>query len=202
MNVKLLSFIVFSLFLHGISAQPLERNLVRYGFRAGLNFSNMNFSKGSPPPAVPIESSWNEGGIAGFFIIAPLSGSFYIQPEYLFSQMGGKATSLSTSYEFNYISLPVFLRWEAISRLSFIAGPQFQLLINAKQKNKESGSMITKGLEDRSLGATFGVEYDITSTFGVGIKYMLGLNHISSEAVMDSQEFKYEMFQFSLFYIF
>ncbi|UJH91730.1 PorT family protein [Antarcticibacterium sp. 1MA-6-2] len=50
----------------------------------------MNFSKGSPPPESAVNTNWQPGITAGFLMLVPLTGNFSVQPEYLFSQMGGK----------------------------------------------------------------------------------------------------------------
>jgi hypothetical protein len=194
------TLLFYSLFLGSI-LQAQEKP-VRFGIRAGVNFSSMNYSEGSPPPEISVRSSWKAGGAAGFLMIVPLSGNFYIQPEYLYSQMGGKLSSTQTTYEFNYLSLPVFLRWEATQRLSFLAGPEFSLLINAKEKNGDSIEVVTKGLEDRSLAAAFGTEFNINPSFLIGVKYMIGINHIDYIEIQQDKGFKYEMLQGSIVYIF
>ena len=126
-----------------------ENNKVRFGLRAGMNLSHLNFSRVSLPSEKPLEMSWQAGGAGGLFMIVPLHESFFIQPEYLFSQTGGKAESSNLHYNLNYLSLPVFLRWEMRNRFSFILGPQFDLLINADQKNQTSE--ITAHTESRKI---------------------------------------------------
>lgn len=195
-------FILLLLWVNNAIAQPLDNQNVRFGIRAGMNFSSMNFVDDSLPSEISNEATWKSGGVVGLFMIVPLYGSFYIQPEYLYSQMGGITKSPQTKFEYNYLSMPVFLRWQAGQRFSLLLGPQFDLLINAKQKNGESIEVITEELEDRSIGATFGVEISLGQSFLVGIRYMRGINEIDYFRIPENQEFKYEMLQVSIGYIF
>lgn len=175
---------------------------VRYGIRAGLNYSNLNFSDVSTAPENPLETTWKPGFVGGFYMVVPLAGSFLIQPEYLYSQTGGKAESSNLYYSLSYLSLPVFLRWEAIERFSIIAGPQFDLLIDARQKNKENPK-ITSETESRSVGVTGGIEWDINNNFGIGVRYFETMHELWIP-ITDAQrlEFKHQLFQASLFYNF
>lgn len=194
-------FLLFSFLFLGSILNAQEKP-VRFGIRAGVNFSTVNFVDDSLPSEILKETTWKSGGVLGLFMIVPLSGSFYIQPEYLYSQMVGGTKSPQTRFEFNYLSMPVFLRWEAMHRFSLLAGPQFDLLINAKQKNGESIEVITEELEDRSIGATFVAEVNLGQSFLVGIRYMVGINEIDYNSNLENLEFKHEMLQVSVVYIF
>src|SRR6476659_10956334 len=94
-------FIFFGLTLHVAKAQVYsEPEFKRFGFRAGVNFSHMNFAKGVPP--VPIETSWHTGINFGFVMVVPIAENLYFQPEYAYSQMGGEVKSADTVYKLNY----------------------------------------------------------------------------------------------------
>lgn len=144
----------------------LSQDNTRFGVRAGLNFSHMDFSEGSPPPEIPIETNWEPGLVAGFVVVIPVYRNFYFQPEYLFSQMGGELKKLEKKYSFNYLSLPVLLRWEYKS-FYLTGGPQFELVINSREKLQNSHSKDDSIIEQRHIGITGGIGYNFFSTFGV-----------------------------------
>lgn len=175
---------------------------VRFGVKAGVNFSHINFSKGSPPPEVPIETNWHPGVNFGFLMIVPFAENFFIQPEYMFSQMGGEIEDVDTKYRFNYFSLPVLLRWEIGRKFAVLAGPQFDLLINGKKETGGDSSDATHDIEHRSIGAAVGLEYSFVDNFAIGARYVHGLNHIGLRHEDNLQEFKYEMAQLYVNYKF
>ncbi|MEO5890779.1 MAG: porin family protein [Ferruginibacter sp.] len=194
---KNLSLLIISIFLlHTLTAQVFnEPELKKFGFKAGANFSHINFAKGVPPPTIPIETTWGAGLNIGFIMLVHVAGDLYIQPEYSYSQMGGEIKSSKTVYKLNYFSLPVFLKYELHEKIFLMAGPQFDLLINAKKTVGGTSSNITHDTEERSLAVTGGIEYELTPTFSIGARYMYGFNHIGLGQRSDIQEFKYETAQ-------
>lgn len=196
MKKSLSLLIVLFLLLQVLTAQNNDKPVFkRFGFRAGINFSHINFSRGSPPPVDPIETSWNTGINLGFLIMVPLSEKLFIQPEYLYSQMGGKVKSSNTIYKLNYFSMPVFLKYQLHEKFFLLAGPQFDLLLNAKKTVNGTSSDITHDTEERSLAITAGIEFRLIKSLSVCARYMHGLNHIGIGQRSDIQEFKYEMLQ-------
>lgn len=193
---KIIGVLVMLLVQYAVRAQfDRAPEFKRFGFRAGANFSHINFAKGVPPPAVPMETSWEPGLSFGFFMVVPITGIFYFQPEYLYAQTGGKIKTTNTAFKMNYISLPLFLKCQVHEKFALVAGPQFDLLINAKKTVDGSQTNITHDTEERSISATAGIEYQIMESLSVCARYMYGLNHIGIGQRSDLQEFKYEMAQ-------
>jgi hypothetical protein len=189
-------FILFILTLHVAKAQAYsEPEFKRFGFRAGVNSSHMNFAKGVPPPPVPIETSWHTGINLGFVMVVPIAENLYFQPEYAYSQMGGEVKSSDTAYHLNYLSMPLFLKYQLFEKFSVMAGPQFDLLIDSKRTVGGKSATITHDTEERSLSAVIGIEYDLIESLSVGARYVYGINHIGLGQRSDIQEFKYEMVQ-------
>lgn len=198
-NIKISLLFLFLFFGSILNAQEKP---VRFGIRAGMNFSTMTFLDNSLPPENSTETTGKSGGVLGLLMIVPLSGNFFIQPEYLYSQMGGFTKYPQTKIDLNYLSMPVFLRWEAMPRFSLLAGPQLDFLINAKQKAQQSAEDLTENIEARSLGVTFGTDILFYQAFLLGIRYVVGINDVDYFWGMENEEFKNEMLQISLVYIF
>ena len=104
--------------------------------------------------------------------------------------MGGKEKKSGTVYKLNYFSMPVFLKYQLTDKFSIMAGPQFDLLINAKKIASGSSSTITHDTEERSLALSGGVEFRIIRQLSMCARYLHGINHIDI-----GQEFKFEMLQ-------
>lgn len=168
---------------------------VRFGAKIGLNFSNTNFNRGVPAPPVAVDTKWKPGIAAGFLLQVPLSKLFSLQQEYLFSQMGGEIKDSGTEYKFSYLSLPLLLKYGFLSRFSLFAGPQFDLLIQAKQQINGASLDITHDTEERSIGAVAGAEYYVLKNVSLTGRYMHGLNHIGIGQRSDITEFMYESVQ-------
>ncbi|WP_324672717.1 outer membrane beta-barrel protein [Hymenobacter sp. GOD-10R] len=174
---------------------PGEKAAVRFGARLGANITNTNFNQGFPKPVVSVETTWKAGVMAGFFWQIPLRKNLFLQQEYLFSQMGGAEKSTGTTYQLRYLSLPLLLQYKPLSKLAFVVGPQFDLLLQAKERTNGTTTTITHDTEERSFGATAGLEFYITNGFSLQARYMQGLNHIGIGQRSDVQEFKHQMVQ-------
>lgn len=193
MKKNLLLFWVFSMCIQVVAGQNNSRTeFHRFAFKSGINISHVNFAQGSPPPAIPIDTYRKTGITAGLLILVPLTGRFFLQPEYLYSQMGGQEKKSGTVYKLNYFSMPVLMKYQLSERLSVMAGPQFDLLINAKKIYEGSSSSITHDTEGRSLSITGGVEFKIVKSLSLNARYLHGINHIDM-----GQEFKFQMLQFT-----
>ena len=99
------------------------------GIKAGLNLSNMTFSS-SGYTTSPSFSPALHGGV---YLTAMFSEHLGLQPEVLFSGQGAKSDN--DKYKLNYITVPVLVRYNVNSLLSFHAGPQVGFLMSAKEKN-------------------------------------------------------------------
>ncbi len=170
---------------------------IRFGVKAGLNVSNADFNRGFPEPAAPVATAWRPGVVAGLLLQVPVGGRFSLQPEYLYSQMGGKKTGPDADYTFGYLSLPVLLKYGALPRLALLAGPQFDLLIHASQRVNGVSETITHDTEERSIGATAGLEFYVLRNLSLTARYTYGLNHIGLGQRSAVTEFAFESVQFS-----
>lgn len=169
-------------------------NFNRFGVRAGANFTHINFSKGEPPSDT--KTTWEPGFVAGVYVAVPISNKLTIQPEYLFSQMNSAVKENDVLIKLNYLSLPVFLKYQLTKKFALMAGPQFDLLISADGDFGTSKNL-THDVEERSIGATVGLEIALYKTFSINGRYTQGINHIGIKQGGVVQEFKFEMLQIS-----
>jgi len=181
--------------VHSAFGQDPDTPFRKFGFMAGVNFSHMNFNKGVPPPPTPVATNWKPGIFFGVTLQIPVADNVSIQPQYLFSQLGGEIKNSGVDYKLNYFSMPLFLRYQFNQRIAMMAGPQFDLLINAKKDSSGKSYNITHDTEERNFGLALAAEIQLWHSLGVNIRYMHGLNHIGIGQRSDLKEFKYEVFQ-------
>lgn len=170
---------------------------VAVGFRLGATYSNTNFNQGYPPPVVPIETTWRPGVVAGAWVELSLSQPLAVRQEYLFTQLSGEMTG-GSRYTLRYLSLPLLLRYRVASRLALLVGPQADVLIQAEERTGSLNTTITHDTEERSLGATAGLDLLLTSHLGLSARYLQGLNHIGIGQRSAVQEFKWQSVQAAL----
>jgi hypothetical protein len=124
------------------------RKKLMLGFKIGANYSNVYDSRGEdfrPEPKF--------GAAGGAFLVIPLGTYFGIQPEFLFSQKGFKATGslLGSSYNMtrtsNYVDVPLLFAFKPSEFITLVAGPQYSYLISQVNTFKNSTTTIAQQTE-------------------------------------------------------
>ena len=180
------------------SPDPDRFRKVGFGFKIGLNLSNLNFNRGFPKPAVPVESTWGIGFEGGFLLEVPLRNKLHLQQEYLYTHVEGEVESGGKPYTLKYISLPVVLKYKFLPQLSLMAGPQFDLLLHAVEKHGSNSIGIIHDTEERNIGAVVGLEYKPSAKVALETRFMQGINHIGMRQRRTDQEFKLQSFSISV----
>ena len=193
--MRKLLFLIFISYA-GISvAQPVSESQFKYfGFQAGVVISNMNFNLGSTAPDTTIKSIWKPGFTFGFILQIPLIEKLSLQPEYSFTRRYGADQSIGTDFRLDYFSMPLLLKYLISDRFDLIAGPQFDLLINAQSTIKGESADITHIVEERCIGIVVGLDFHITRAFFISGRYFQSFNNIGIwQRSGDVKEFKYQM---------
>jgi hypothetical protein len=123
----------FTLAATACSAQDNDVNSttrLRFGVKAGVNYSNVYDSQGQQFQASP-----KLGLAAGAFLSIPVGKYLGIQPEVLFSQKGFQATGVildgtySVTRTTNYLDIPLLFAFKPVPSLTILAGPQYSYLM-------------------------------------------------------------------------
>lgn len=192
----------------------------QFGIKAGMNVSSIS------KDASLSDQKSKIGLNAGVFMNAPLAENFSIQPELLYTQYGSKFNqtgrtvvegnqiltnqTVSTSTHLDYIALPVMFQYNATPSFYLEAGPEFGLLVSAKdkRKNETSGNTLaeTDNYKDQLNGFNFGVGlgagYYFTPNVGLTARYVAGLTDIAKDRPSGSDAVKNNVFQVGLAYKF
>lgn len=149
------------------------------GIKAGMNFANQNITD--------ISTDTRTGFVGGGYVVINFSDKWGLQPEILFSSQGHEFQSEPSEY--NYMTIPVLLRYKPISFLSFEAGPQFSRLLEAKNDN---GSF-TDSVKSSDFGLAVGATAHLPLGFNGGARYVWGFTNVSD--VQSDPEVKNTVFQ-------
>ena len=130
-----------------------------------------------------------------------INEKFAIQPEVLFSMQGCKF-DFDYSYEtiFNYLSVPVLVRYNITDRISAHAGPQFAFLLSAEGESGNIKFDIKEDYKTLDIGGAVGGEIDIIGGLGAGARYVFGLTQIHEFGIDNNGKVKNSLFQIYLNY--
>ncbi|MBP6127860.1 porin family protein [Flavobacterium sp.] len=166
---------------------------IKYGAKLGLNISNFSGDVTDSKSLI--------GAQFGGFAEIKISDKFAFQPELLFSMQGAKSkyteTYLGDTYseesktKLNYLNIPVLAKYYIADKFAVLAGPQFGILMSAKEDYdvSETYSGITDSYSEsvdvknfyKSLSLSFnlGASYSFTDNLFVDARYNLGLSSIT-----------------------
>jgi hypothetical protein len=164
------------------------------GVRLGVNLSNQKIESGSDSETGDMKL----GFLGGLYLTANLSEKFAVQPELLFSGMGSQDNDADIKLPFNYLSVPVLLRYNVSENINLHAGPQIGFLLSAKVTDGNDSVDIKESFTGTDFGAAFGIGGDF-GKFNGGLRYYLGMSNIAEDAA-DNESFKNNAFQIFLGY--
>lgn len=154
-----------------------------FGLKTGANFSSISVDNDDES----LETKFKTGFVLGAFVKIPVSANVAIQPEFLYSSMGGNINDGINEYHFrlNYFSIPVLLKMGFCkNKWAAMVGPQLDFMIQAK----EGGNKITGAFAESNFLATAGVEYWIRPCVVLGARYQYGIsNALDDENGSDSK---------------
>jgi hypothetical protein len=195
--------IVMSIGLLIISAMSYGQAQVSIGLKGGLNLSKLDITQG-------VSNLDNRTGFhGGAFCLVKLA-MIGIQPEVLFSKQGSTYTVNTTNYEANYdyINVPVMLKFYLPAGLNLQAGPQFGFLSASELINTASGVKDPQSAADlfsqkAEMAVALGLGWDLPFGLTLDARYNIGLSDITvtpSAAPADVVNFKSKVIQISLGY--
>lgn len=154
-------------------AQNKAAKKLTWGYKIGINGSNLRVKEDT-------DFNWKTGLATGLFFNVKLNDKLSLQPEALYSSMGARnVLNGSGSLRLNYFSLPVMAKYQICKRVVLMAGPQIDMLIQAKAKSSSNRfSKITDNYNESSFNVTGGAEYWPVQCLSFSARYMYGLNNV------------------------
>ncbi|WP_196888805.1 porin family protein [Aureivirga sp. CE67] len=149
---------------------------MEWGVKGGLTISNL---VDSDVYGGDSKVGWN----AGIFYEIPITGSFSIQPEVIYSVEGSKNsyqtpyggdanafTTIENDITFHYINVPIYAKYYIIEGFSVYLGPQISFLVN-----NENDMTITYPLIPRP--AVINMKEKLNSTNNINFAGSVGLGY-------------------------
>jgi hypothetical protein len=170
MRFKTMMLVLALMVLSVMSAQAQSFDL---GLESGMNFS---YLVGSDAQGLNLSgvSSSRLGFVGGGFVSLNFGPAFAVRPELLYEQKGSQVSGTTTTYEVDYIELPVLLK--------FSLGPALPSLLVGPSFNWSTVSSLPSGsgtLNSGDVGLVGGLQLDF-SKFFINGRYELGLDNVST----------------------
>lgn len=164
----------------------------RLGVKAGANLNKIDGQS--------FDQGFNFSYHAGAFAEIDFAKRWGIQPEVIWSQTATKPatnldaiyTTLPTNVKLDYLMVPILLRYSPIGLLSFVAGPQFGVLINKNENLLSNGQQAFKS-GDFSIVLGAQVNLKVLRIYG---RYNIGLQNIND--FTDQQKWNTQQVQLGL----
>ena len=143
---------------------------VSVGLRAGLN-SATEIASGPYSTNGGTRTSFLLGG----FVKIMVTGKMGVQPELYYSSLG--ATTTGFVQKLNYLSLPVMFRYNIANHLHFVVGPQFSILLAAKDVTGGQTQDVKDAFNTQDFSGVLGAGIDF-GPFDFGVRYVAGFSNI------------------------
>jgi outer membrane protein OmpA-like peptidoglycan-associated protein len=158
---------------------------IDWGLKTGLNGSHFRIDNLQDNPDPNIRAKWKTGFVAGLWVKVPVYKKFSLQPEFLYSSMGGDYYTNVGAHvraRYNFFSIPVMAKYQWTRHFAFIAGPQFDFLIQGKEATGNGKFIVSDQLKDFDILATAGMEAWVTKCIFFQARYMKGFNDLDYRA--------------------
>lgn len=173
--------------------------------KAGTNISSITGSTNvSVSPNKNYTFDFNErtkskiGFYAGLGYELFITDNFSVTPEIIYNQMGANGKMVrnqKSTFEQDYLSLPIFFEYKLIDNLRIGLGLQINQLIESRSKEEIVSTMpfteeeITEYTESKNseffkktnYGLTAGASYSFLKNFSVEARYYFGISNIYNE---------------------
>lgn len=116
----------------------------------------------------------------GVLLEHKFTNKFAIAPEAVFAAQGGKFDH--TTFNVNYINVPVMLKYYVAPEFSIDFGPQLGINVYSKATAEAAGVKVTTDLKDGTKAVDFGVgiggTYSLTENAFLQARYTLGVTNV------------------------
>jgi Outer membrane protein beta-barrel domain len=169
---------------------------VQGGFKAGMNIAQLHLRYRSQTPRYETSDA-APGFLFGGFVTVKASNAISIQPELVFSRVGGKqevpladAGPDMETYKVDYVSVPVMVKLKIGNFFNIQAGPQVGILAQANIKTVASGGReheedIKHLFKSFDFGFNAGAGFTLKK-FSLDIRYSVGITKAMNSYYFDA----------------
>ncbi|MBS2096753.1 porin family protein [Carboxylicivirga linearis] len=190
---KILSVIGLFVLLFTFPSQITQAQKSKIGIKGGLNLSSMTFDNADEKNRLP-------GFNVGVFTHLPITKTFGVQPEVLYSTKGVKAiyneeflgmevAEGESELNLKYLEVPVYFTFNFSKSFDIHLGPYIAVLLNSNAETdtevldwmniNESEDIDNDQFNKLDYGLAGGIAYHINN-LSLGVNYSYGLNQVAS----------------------
>jgi hypothetical protein len=184
-----------------------DRDQMRFGFKAGVNFSNVYDEEGNN-----FVADGKTGLAAGVFLSVPFGKVIGFQPELIYSQKGFKATGSVLGFDYDYkrtttyLDIPLLLQIKPSSNFTLLAGPQFSYLLETNNEFNNTSNTVEEEINGDNykkniFGFVVGADVNLDQ-FVIGGRLGWDISKSDSDGNSDSPRYKNQVIQVTLGYRF
>jgi len=165
----------------------------QFGAKGGLNFATITGSDaGNASTRVNVN--------LGVYARLPIAEKISLQPELVYSNQGASVNGGSIAY--NYLNIPVLLRFYAGSGFSIYTGPQVGFLLGAHYKTNGNSLNLKNLYNSGDFAWAVGMAYKIPATkLGIDARYNFGIANIEDrEKTGHTGSIRNDVFQLGVTY--
>ena len=175
-----------------LTSLSLHAQLIRFGVKAGLNFSKET-QNAVVAQYISTDLSFRTGWHLGGIMNVVLSDRLELETDLMYSMQGYKDIVLTEAVEQNlsrtnytvtshYLTLPVALKFYPVGNLYVAAGPQFGYLLSKRDK-LEGWESLNYYTSDKNRNFDFGIlggiGYRFNDNFFIDLRYIHGFTGTS-----------------------
>lgn len=183
-ELTLATFLLACFAFNAAQAQDIKSNTPSYGFKGGLNFSNLYVDNVD-------DNNVLTGFNAGLYAKFPVTNSISIQPEISYTTKGAELTynnafaNGKAKFNVNYIEVPLLLVVNLTDAFNIHVGPYAAYMVSGKTSNNNnlfsSGRELnTDDFNKFDAGISGGIGIDL-ETVNFGVRYNYGLTTVGKD---------------------
>lgn len=184
-----------------------DRDQMRFGFKAGVNFANVYDEEGND-----FVADGKTGLAAGVFLSVPFGKLLGFQPELMYSQKGFQATGSVLGFDYDYkrtstyLDIPLLLQIKPSKNFTLLAGPQFSYLLETKNEFNNTSNTVEEEInaEDYKkniFGFVVGADVNLEN-FVIGGRLGWDISKSDADGNSEAPRYKNQVVQLTLGYRF
>ena len=196
-QLTLATFLLTCFAFNASNAQDIKSNTPAFGFKGGLNFSNLYTDNVD-------DNNLLTGFNAGLYAKFPISNSVSIQPEISYTTKGAELTynnafaTGTATFKTNYIEVPVLLVFNLTDAFNVHVGPYAAYMVSGKTTNDSNlftseTQLDTNDFKRFDAGLSGGVGIDL-EVVNFGVRYNYGLTKVFKEGSFGDSDAKNSVF--------
>jgi hypothetical protein len=183
-----------------VSSLSIGNGQVRFGVKAGLNLTDFSYSNIYYGSSYQSKTNFN----LGIMLSVPLSPVFYLQPEMVYSGQGATyndaPNNISLQYNYDYLNVPVLIKYQSAAGLFVETGPQIGLLLSAAESKTNMDQISNSNTIEFAWVA--GLGYRIQKIhLGIDARYNIGISSVNTNYNFTGPMHN-SVYQFGVFYFF